>query len=61
MDMPSFHKFATRLSREETAAAASEYAIVVAFVAVAIAAAVAQFDLGNVFVVIATKVQGLLG
>ncbi|MEZ5610204.1 MAG: hypothetical protein R3E45_07165 [Rhodocyclaceae bacterium] len=26
MDMPSFHKFATRLSREETAAAASEYA-----------------------------------
>jgi len=39
--------------REESGASASEYAILVAFVAVAIYVAVVQFNLGNIFLQIA--------
>lgn len=49
-----------RLLIDDDGAAASEYAIVVAFVAVAIAAAVAQFNLGNLFEVVIAKVQALI-
>jgi len=39
--------------RDESGASASEYAILVAFVAVAIYVAVVQFNLGNIFLQIA--------
>lgn len=49
-----------RLFRDDDGAAASEYAIVVAFIATAIALAVAQFNLGNLFEVVVAKVQALI-
>jgi len=45
----------------EDGAAAAEYAIVVAFVASAVALAASQFDLGDIFVSIVNKVQELIG
>jgi len=50
----------TRLLREEDGAAASEYAILVALIAVAIAAAVSQFNLGDIFTTVSTKVKNLI-
>jgi len=58
--MRSIQHTARRLLREEEAASAVEYAIVVAFVAAAISAAVSQYDLGNIFVTIVTKVQSIV-
>jgi len=50
----------TRLVREEDGAAASEYAILVALIAVAVAAAVKLFDLGGIFGQVSTKVKSLI-
>jgi Flp pilus assembly pilin Flp len=47
-----------RLVHEEEGAAASEYAILVAFIAAAVAAAVALFNLNNIFQTVSTKVIG---
>lgn len=49
-----------RLVREEEGAAASEYAILVAFIAAAVALAVAAFDLGGIFGDVSAKVQALI-
>jgi Flp pilus assembly pilin Flp len=46
----------TRLVREEEAAAASEYAILVAVIAVVVFAAVKAFNLGGIFTAAAAKV-----
>lgn len=46
-----------RLAREEEAASASEYAILVALIAAAIFSAVSLFNLGNIFQVVAGTVQ----
>jgi Flp pilus assembly pilin Flp len=48
----------TRLIREEDGAAASEYAILVAFIAAAVAAAVSLFNLNNIFNTVSSKVVG---
>ncbi|MCB1926837.1 MAG: hypothetical protein KDH17_02265 [Rhodocyclaceae bacterium] len=58
--MNSIKNMATRLVREEDGAAASEYAILVAFIAVAVAAAVKLFNLGDIFTTLGTKVKGLV-
>lgn len=49
-----------RLIKEEDGAAASEYAILVALIASAVAAAVALFDLGGIFTQVSTHVKGLI-
>jgi Flp pilus assembly pilin Flp len=49
-----------RLVNEEDGAAASEYAILVAFIAAAVAAAVILFDLGGIFRGLGTRVQALI-
>lgn len=51
----------SRLIVEEEAASASEYAVLTAFVAVAVAAAVKLFDLGSVFTSLGTKVSATVG
>lgn len=48
------------LIRDESGAAASEYAIVVAFVAAAIALAASQFDLRDAYKAITDKIMALL-
>lgn len=50
----------SRLVREEEGAAASEYAILVAFIAVFVAAAVKLFNLGDIFTTLGTKVKSLV-
>lgn len=50
----------TRLIREDEGAAASEYAILVAFIAVFVAAAVKLFSLGDIFTTLSTKVKELV-
>ena len=50
--------FFARLAHEEDGAAASEYAILVAVVAVAVFAAVKLFDLGTIFGTVNSKVSG---
>jgi Flp pilus assembly pilin Flp len=50
-----------RLIREEAGAAASEYAILVSLIAVAIAVAVIQFDLTGLFPAVAAKVLSAMG
>lgn len=47
--------------RNEKGAAAAEYALLVAVVIVAITTAVSQFDLGNLFEVVVTKVATAVG
>lgn len=59
--MHSVKHIIKRLVREDGGAAASEYAILVAFIAALIAVAVSKFDLGNTFAVAAGKVQTLIG
>lgn len=49
-----------RLAREEDGASASEYAILVAFIAVAVAAAVKLFNLNGVFTDLGGKVRSLV-
>lgn len=45
-----------RLAHEEDGAAASEYAVLVAFIVAAVAAAVALFDLDGIFGTVSGKV-----
>lgn len=45
-----------RFVKEEDGAAASEYAVLVALIVVAVAAAVSLFDLGNIFQTVSAKV-----
>lgn len=47
-----------RLVREEEGAAASEYAILVAFIAAAVAAAVGFFNLGGIYTQVSANVLG---
>jgi len=56
--MQSLKNMFVRLVREEEGAAAAEYAILVAFIAAAVAAAVALFDLQTIFQTVSTKVIG---
>lgn len=58
--MKTLNELMVRLAREEDGAAASEYAILVAFIAVAVAAAVQLFDLGDIFGTLGAKVKGLV-
>lgn len=58
--MKTLNELMVRLAREEDGAAASEYAILVAFIAVAVAAAVKLFDLEGIFTGVGAKVQGLI-
>lgn len=51
----------TRFIREEDGAAASEYAILVAFIAAAVAAAVVLFNLGDIFGTVSNQVINLIG
>lgn len=46
-----------RFAQEEDGAAASEYAVLVALIVVAVAAAVALFDLGDIFTTVSNKVK----
>lgn len=50
-----------RLAREEDGAAAAEYAILVAFIAGAVAVAVQLFNLGAIFSTVSANVQGWIG
>jgi len=59
--MQTLKNLFVRLVREEEGAAAVEYAILVAFIAAAVAAAVALFDLGNIFSTVSSQVQSLIG
>lgn len=49
-----------RLAHEEDGAAASEYAVLVAFIIAAVAAAVAAFDLEDIFSTVSGKVITLI-
>jgi Flp pilus assembly pilin Flp len=53
--MSTIKRLMLRLSREEEGAAAAEYAILVAFIAGAVAAAVAVFNLNNIFSTVSSK------
>lgn len=57
------HRFPDTVSRfllDESGAGAAEYAIVVAFISAAITAAVAQFDLGPIFQIVAARILGFV-
>lgn len=56
----SILRFLVRLLSDENGAAASEYAIALAFIAVAIAAAASLFDLTAVFPAVVAKVTGFV-
>lgn len=56
--MKKLNDLMLRLAHEEDGAAATEYAILVAFIAAAVAAAVALFDLGGIFTTVSTNVTG---
>lgn len=58
--MKSVQKLTLRVAREEEAAAATEYAIVVAFVASAVAATVKLYDLQAVFAEMSAHVWSVL-
>lgn len=58
--MEMIRSLTARLVREEEGAAASEYAILVAFIAAAVAAAVALFNLGGIFSTVSAKVIALI-
>lgn len=54
--MESIKNAVVRLAKEEDGAAASEYAVLVALIVVAVAAAVALFNLGGIFTTVSNKV-----
>jgi len=58
--MKNQNSLMNRLIREDDGAAASEYAILVAFIAAAVAAAVALFNLNDIFGTVANKVKALI-
>lgn len=55
--MKQLNDLVARFVREEDGAAASEYAILVAVIVVAVYAAVKLFDLGGIFTTVNTKVS----
>ncbi len=55
--MKSFKTAVQSFMREEDGASASEYAVLVALVVVAVATAVALFDLGGIFTEVSDKVK----
>lgn len=59
--MKNLNNMFGRLVREQEGAAASEYAILVALIAAAVAAAVALFNLGEIFGTVSNKVINLIG
>lgn len=59
--MKQLRDMGLRLVREEEGAAASEYAILVALIAAAVALAVAEFNLKGIFTAVSEKVKGLIG
>jgi Flp pilus assembly pilin Flp len=58
--MKTLNDCVRRLAHEEDGAAASEYAVLVAFIVAAVAAAVALFDLGGIFGDVSQKVKDLI-
>ena len=59
--MNSLKRLAVRFATEEDGAAASEYAILVALIAVAVYAAVKLFNLNTIFSTVGNKVQQCVG
>ena len=55
--MESPQEFFASLAREENGASASEYAVLVAIIIVAVASALSFFNLGNIYQTVADKVQ----
>lgn len=58
--MKNLNAVAARFAHEEDGAAASEYAILVALIAVAVSVAVAAFDLDGIFTTVSDKVKALI-
>ena len=58
--MEKISSFVGRLVHEEDGASASEYAVLVAIIIVAVAAAVSLFDLGNIFTAAGDKVKNCI-
>ena len=56
--MEKISSFVGRFIREEDGAAASEYAVLVALIVVAVAAAVSLFNLDGIYEVVSGKVVG---
>ncbi|MCB1907093.1 MAG: Flp family type IVb pilin [Rhodocyclaceae bacterium] len=56
--MKSMKNLIVRLVREEEGAAATEYAILAALIASAVALAVAAFDLDGIFTDVSTHIKG---
>lgn len=54
--MSSIIQLVSSYIRDEEGASASEYAVLVALVVVAVSAAVALFDLGGIFTIVNSKV-----
>lgn len=54
--MKSLNNALVRFVKDEDGAAASEYAVLVALIVVAVAAAVKLFNLGNIYTVVSQKV-----
>jgi len=54
--MKSLNNTLVRFVKDEDGAAASEYAVLVALIVVAVAAAVKLFNLGNIYTVVSQKV-----
>lgn len=54
--MEKFSMFVGRFIREEDGASASEYAVLVALIIVALAAAISLFNLENIFQTVSAKV-----
>ena len=59
--MTTLKRLAVRFAAEEDGAAASEYAILVALIAVAVYAAVKLFNLNTIFSTVGNKVQQCVG
>ena len=59
--MKTLKRFAVRFAAEEDGAVASEYAILVALIAVAVYAAVKLFNLNTIFSTVGNKVQQCVG
>lgn len=58
--VPHMNSMIARLCREDDGASASEYAILVAFISVRVAAAVKLFNLGDLFTALGIKVTNLV-
>lgn len=56
--MEKIKQFLIRFGKDEDGAAASEYAVLVAIIVVAVYAAVKLFDINGIFTTVNTKVNG---